>query len=393
MTPPEGTPDEHATPGSRPVPPPPPAPRSEPSAPPVTLPATPDGPPEPVVVPDLAPESIRRDLDWNSPDYQGVRRRSRRKKPKKHWYRPRNTLGFPALALVLVLLAALIYVNAQMSSIRRAPLMPELGGRASAGTNVLLVTSASAEHSLASDPRTMVIQLVHLAADGANASVINLPTDTYLPDPTRPAKDHGSVRLVDAYRAAGIPRLVKVIDHALDLDIDHAAQIGVAGYARVTDRLGGVDMPTTKGARHFTGAQAQRYTSDTSTTSIESGRLNQVWLKAMLTETMTPSVLLNPFSMIGLLKDTKPNLVIDDQFTNGALRDLLWKARHLRASTIRFITVPHRGYATRTEEHKDKHGKVEHTRIKVLLPDTAGLRQLGAAIRTDNDAGIAVFGS
>ena len=237
----------------------------------------------------------------------------------------------------------------------------------------------------------MVIQLVHLSADGSRASVVNLPTDLYLSDPVRPAKEPGSIRLVDAYRADGIPRLVTVIDEALQVNIDHAAQVGVAGYARVTDRLGGVDMASGHGVRHFTGAQAQHFTTDTQNSSIEYGRLNQFWLKAILTETMKPSVLLNPFTMLGLLRDTKPNLVVDEQFTNGAMRGLLWKARHLRPSTIRFITVPHRGYATRTEQHKGNHGKVERTRIKVLLPDAPGLRQLGAAIRGDNDSGLAVF--
>jgi len=347
--------------------------------------------------PSFDSPSINQDLDWERPDYKGMRRRrsSRVKKKQPHWYRPRNTLGIPALVVVLVLLAALIYVNAQMSGIRRAPLLPDHAGRTGLGTNVLIVASDSAQHSLASDPRTMVLQLVHVSADGANASVINLPTDLFLPAPSDATGDAGPQRLVDAYRTAGVPRLVATVQDALGIDVDHAAQVGFAGYVRVTDRLGGIDMPSDQGIRHFTGAQAEHYSTSTADTSIAAGRANQEWLKAMLTSAMTPGVLLNPFTMVGLLKDTKPNLVLDDEFTNGGLRGLLWRSRHLRPSSIRFLTAPSTGYAARTlVEHTTKPDgtkKTVRTRIRVLLPDLAGLKQLGAAVRADNDSGIAVF--
>lgn len=361
-------------------------------------PPLPGGRPEPVEPPRFDSPSINQELDWERPEYKGVRRRRSRPVKKKHWYRPRNTLGIPALVIVLIVLASLLYVNAQMSGIRRAPLLPDLAGRAGLGTNVLIVASDSGEHSLASDPQTMVLQLVHLSASGANASVINLPTDLYLPDPTQPPDTGGSQRLVDAYRTAGVPRLVETVQDSLGIDVDHVAQVGFAGYVRVTDRLGGVDMPSDQGVRHFTGDQAERYTTTSAGSSIAAGRANQEWLKAMLTSALTPSVLLNPFTMVGLLKDTKPNLVLDDEFTNGALRSLLWRSRHLRPSSIRFLTAPSVRYAVRTLVRRttgsggaDGTKKTERTKVKVLLPDLAGLKQLGVAVRADNDSGIAVF--
>ena len=358
-------------------------------------PPLPDGHPDPIELSDFEPPEIDTDLDWQSPDYRGVRRTRTKRVKKPHWYRPRNTLAFPALAIVLLLLIAVLYVNAQMSGIRRAPLLPDFGGRGGAGTNVLLVASNSSEHSLASDPRTMVIQLVHVSADGADADVVNLPTDLYLPDAGTSAKHRGSRRLVDAYRSAGIPRVATMVQSALGINIDHVAQVGFAGYVRVTDRLGGVDMPSDQGLRHFTGAQAERYTTEDAASSIAAGRANQQWLKAMLTSALTPSVLLNPFTLVGLLRDTKPNLVLDDGFTNGALRGLLWRSRHLRPSSIRFVTVPYVRYATRTmvstTTKADGKEKKVRTRAKVLLPDVPGLEQLGAAVRIDNDSGVAVF--
>ena len=200
-------------------------------------------------------------------------------------------------------------------------------------------------------------------------------------------------------RANAYARVKRLVDsrviQGFTIDVDHAAQVGFAGYVRVTDRLGGIDMPSDQGIRHFTGAQAEHYSTSTADTSIAAGRANQEWLKAMLTSAMTPGVLLNPFTMIGLLKDTKPNLVLDDEFTNGGLRSLLWRSRHLRPSSIRFLTAPSTGYAARTLlEHTTKPDgtkKTVRTRIRVLLPDLAGLKQLGAAVRSDNDSGIAVF--
>lgn len=333
-------------------------------------------------------------FDWESPHYRGKRRASAPTVKKKHWYRPRNTILIPLLVIVLIVLASGLYVEHELKGVQRAPFLADFGGPRSAGDNVLLVGSESPAHALALDQSTMIVQLVHLSANGGAAAVINLPRDLYLPEP--PARSAtrtgrvgtangvtatGSRTLQEAYAKGGEPLLVETVQADLGVSIEHVAQIGFAGYVRVTDRLGGVTMPTPDGPRSFTGPQALSYvdaTTGLANGDITNGSRNQQWLKAMIEGAFTPHVLLNPFQLIGLLHDTTPNLVLDDAFTVGELRRLGWKARHLRPDSIRYLTAPYRGF-------------VQRKGATVLMPNLTELHQLGSAVRRDDASGIASF--
>lgn len=313
------------------------------------------------------------------PERVRVRRRVRLEPPpraRRRWYR--NPLLLVPLVLVLLVLGYVVYVNAQLAGIRRAPLLADYGGAAGAGTNVLLVGSDNADGALAADPDTLVVQLVHLAADGRRAAVVHVPRDMWLPQPGTGGA--GSWTLADAYRVGGGPKVVETVQLDLGVTVQHVVQVSFSAYRRVTDRIGGVDLPTADGARHFTGAQALRYADAPGLPqgTIETGHRHQEWLKAMLGEALTPGSVLNPLRVLGLLRDTTPRTVVDDTFTAGAMRGLGWRSRHLRPDAIRYLTAPYRGF-------------VERSGRRVLLPDAQPLAQLGAALRTDNQSAIAGF--
>ena len=180
------------------------------------------------------------------------------------------------------------------------------------------------------------------------------------------------------YLHSGATALATDLQTVLGVTIAHVVQVEYAGYVAATDRLGGIDVTTGKGTQHISGEQARSYVDQPGISSVVAGQRNQHWLRGMLESAFTPGVLLNPFKIIGLLHDFVPNLVLDDAFTTGAIRSLAWHSRGLSPSQTRYLTVPYKGYAP-------VDGGV------VLLPDLAGMRQLGAAIRADNDSGIAVF--
>lgn len=301
-----------------------------------------------------------------------------------HKWRRRLLIAVPVVVLAL-LVGYLIYLNLQLSGIRRAPFLADVGGPHGAGTNVLLVGSEARGDALAADPDTLVVQLVHVSADGHSAAVVNLPRDLLLAAPvdleTEPAGSAGSRTVADAYRADGNALLDETVQQALGLNIDHIVQVSFSAYQHVTDRLGGVDMPTAEGERHFTGSQALAYAdaADLPGGTVETGQRHQQWMKAMIADALHPLSLLNPFRLVGLLHDTTPRMVVDDSFTSGAMRGLAWHSRHLGAAGIRYLTAPHGAYGTRTGVGR------------VLLPNAAALRQLGEALRTDNAAAIATF--
>lgn len=307
--------------------------------------------------------------------HHGSRPRGHHHHHRHHWYRPRNTIGFPLLALLLVVVGFVLYVNHELSSIRRTPLNAEFGGPPSAGTNVLLVASNAPSGSVRVDAGTMVLQLIHLSADGTHASLIDIPRDLLLPRPGT-----GRATITATYARSGTQAVASEVQDALGITLTHVLQVDFAGYVRATDRLGGVDVRTETGVRHLTGDQARAYVDQTGVASIVTGQRAQHWLRGMVEATLTPGVILNPIKLVGLLHDMMPNLILDDTLTNGTIRSLAWHSRGLSPTQTRYLTVPVLGYR----------------RIggaTVLLPDMHAIRQLGAAIRTDNDSGIAVFGN
>jgi LCP family protein required for cell wall assembly len=297
----------------------------------------------------------------------------------KHWYRPRNTVLIPLLVLVLVVAGFLLYANAQLAGIRRATLLPPYDAPAGVGTNILLVGSEAPPGALALDLPTTVVQLVHLSADRRQAAVVNVPRDLLLPAPSGTGA-RGRETPVRAYARGGDPALVQLLSSALGVRVDHVVQVEFSAYARVTDRLGGVDMPTAAGVRHFSGDTALRYVDDPAAPggTVETGHRHQQWLKAMLAATVRPSVLLDPFTLLGLLRDTTSRMVVDDTFTTGAMRGLLWSFRRLGPDAIHYLTAPYR-----------RHAEVDGARV--LLPATSSLGQLAQALHSDNQAALATF--
>ncbi|MGN6251505.1 MAG: LCP family protein [Marmoricola sp.] len=340
--------------------------------PPAEVPPLPEG-----TRPPRIDDTERARLDWEHPDYQGVRRRRRRPPaPTHHWYRPRNTVLIPLVVLVLLLGGFVVYLDAQLAGIRRSPLLPAFDGPAGVGINVLLVGSEAPADSLAVDGSTMVVQLVHLSADRSLATVVNVPRDLLL----HPAGDQRSETPAQAYARGGEPVLVGLVGATLDVRVDHVVQVGFDAYRRVTDRLGGVDMPTAEGERHFDGEQALRYADepDVSGGTVETGHRHQQWLKAMLAAAVRPAVLLDPLVVVGLLRDTTPRMVVDDTFTTADMRGLLWSSRGLDPGSIHYLTTP-------TGRHRRVAGRT------VLLPDPPALAQLAQALHADDQATLATF--
>lgn len=323
------------------------------------------------------------DLAWldrhpHNRDHHGTSGHGRRRHHHRrhHWYRPRNTIGLPLLALVLVVVGFVLYVNHELSSIRRTPLNAQFGGPASTGTNVLLIASDAPSGAVRADTRTMVVQLIHLSVDGMHASLIDIPRDLLLPAHA----GAGRATIATTYSRSGAQALASQVQDALRITLTHVLQVDFAGYVRATDRLGGVDVRTETGLRRLSGDQARAYVDQAGIASIVTGQRAQHWLRGIVEATLTPGVVLNPLKLLGLLHDMTPNLVLGDTLTNGAIRSLVWHARGLSPSQTRYLSVPVLGYR----------------RIggaTVLLPDTQGIRQLGGAIRADNDSGIAVFGN
>jgi LCP family protein required for cell wall assembly len=111
------------------------------------------------------------------------------------------------------------------------------------------------------------IMIIHVAGDKKSASIVSIPPDSWVGIPGR-----GKDRITSAYALGGPPLLVQTVEQLTRIRIDHFIAVDFAGFATMTDAVGGVDIvvpadshasANTKrwrpGPQHMDGATALRY--------------------------------------------------------------------------------------------------------------------------------------
>ncbi|HLR98178.1 MAG TPA: LCP family protein [Mycolicibacillus parakoreensis] len=309
---------------------PPPAPRRPPPPQPWRAPRTPAAPPPRPPQPPRPPRP---------PRPVGRRRR---------W--PRRIAG-AAVLVVLVLAAGLIGATVwadrglqRQTALVAYPQRPATGS----GTTWLLVGSDSRrdltedrQADLATggdigDGRTDTVLLVHLPRPGSSTAttVVSLPRDSYLPIP-----GYGTDKLNAAYGLGGAPLLVRTVEQATGLRVDHYAEIGFGGFADLVDALGGVDLclpdpiddplaglQLPAGCQRLDGATALGYVRTRATPRADLDRMvdQRMFLTALLHRLTSPTVWLNPVRWVTAPPAALDALTVDDGDRIWDLARLAW---------------------------------------------------------------------
>ncbi len=246
------------------------------------------------------------------------------------------------LTVVLVLLvgyaAFLIWVPVHsFNSMPRVDSTPTGERPASgAGKNFLLVGSDSREGltpeqeialstgSAAQDPgqRTDTIMVLHRSSSGKDV-LISIPRDSYVAIP-----GHGHNKINAAFAIGGPKLLVTTIEQATGLRIDGFVKVGFAGFASVVDALGGVeicvpfDMDDWRaginlkaGCQVLQGPEAlgfvrARYSDPRG--DIGRAERQRQFLKAVMTQALTPATLLNPFRYYAVVMAPSKGLTLGE---------------------------------------------------------------------------------
>lgn len=245
------------------------------------------------------------------------------------------------------------------------------------GTNYLLIGSDARPGDTGS--RSDVIQLVHVAGNHKDVWIIHFPRDLYVPVP-----GHGEDKINAAYAYGQSPLLVQTIQDLVGIKINHVAKTDFEGFKNLTDALGGVDINNQQaspkypaGPVHLNGDQALEYVRERKTLSegdISRGQRQQTWLKAMMSETLQPSVLLNPGKLNGVIDAGTKHTTVDNTLSSSTIRREAIKLRSVRGGNIHFVTAPFSGFGTAPNG-----GSID-------ILDTQGMAELSDALRTDDMA-------
>ncbi|WP_277226386.1 LCP family protein, partial [Mycolicibacterium hassiacum] len=248
------------------------------------------------------------------------------------------------------------------SELQRIPALADYPGRpaAGAGTTWLLVGSDSrsdltpeqqAQLSTGGDlgnGRTDTILLVHIPRLGSSTptTVVSIPRDSYVEIP-----GYGSDKINAAYSLGGAPLLAQTVEQATGVRLDHYAEVGFAGFARLVDAVGGVtacpaepiDDPLAginlpAGCQELDGRTALGFVRSRATPRADLDRManQRAFLSALLHRAASPSVWLNPLRWSPMAGAARAAVTVGAQDHVWNLARLAWS---LRGDTTN-VTVP-----------------------------------------------------
>ncbi|WP_344907301.1 LCP family protein [Actinomadura meridiana] len=278
-----------------------------------------------------------------------MRRRRRR------WPR---VVGGLVVVLLVVMVGGYFYLD---SRLKRESVLEDYPGRIgdTPGTNWLIVGSDSREGLSKADQkrlrtgfaggrRTDSMMLLHYGSGGT--SLISLPRDSYLP-----IQGHGSNKLNAAFAFGGPKLLVRTVEKATGVHIDHYAEIGFNGFVGVVDAVGGVDicvkddikdpkagLDLKAGCQTLDGGQALGYvrTRKFARADLERVEHQRQFFGALMKKSTSPGTMLNPFRSVPLAMNATSNFLVDDGDHLHNLVRMMWAMKGVSGGDGVTTTVP-----------------------------------------------------
>jgi LCP family protein required for cell wall assembly len=204
-----------------------------------------------------------------------------------------------------------------------------------------------------------VIMVATIAEDGQSASIISIPRDSWVDVPGR-----GKNKINAAYAFGGPPLLIETVEQLSRVHIDHFAVIDFAGFAQMTDAVGGIDVNVGQeserggvvvpaGEQHLNGEQAVVYVRDRENLpggDLDRVRRHQAALRAFVQKALSSGMLSSPASAYSLVDTVSRHVGVDDSLSNTGLAELAFGMRNLRNSSISFLTAPTTGTGTEGDQ-------------------------------------------
>ncbi|WP_367042579.1 LCP family protein [Streptomyces sp. Je 1-332] len=299
---------------------------------------------------------------------------TRAPRPAPNW---RRRLKIGSITLVVVLLAVSIgtYFWADSKLKREVDLSkvierPEGG----AGTNYLIVGSDSREGMSDQDKkdlhtgsaegkRTDSMMILHVADDGGN-TMISLPRDSNVTIPSFKGAESGKLypnqgrqtKLNAAYAEDGPELLVRTVEYNTGLKIDHYAEIGFGGFAKIVDAVGGVEMDIPEGFKdEKSGAdfEAGKQTLDGKEalafvrtryalkgSDLDRTKNQQKFLAALANQAATPGTVLNPFKLYPTMGAGLDTLVVDKDMGLFDVASMFWAMKGVTGGDGKSMNMP-----------------------------------------------------
>ncbi|GJF32246.1 transcriptional regulator [Kitasatospora sp. NE20-6] len=299
-------------------------------------------------------------------------------KPRSRRRRVLRIAVFSAVGLLLIGAGAAGYAYWKLNgNIRSVDIDTQLGtGRPPASVggafNLLVLGSdsrAGANGSLAGGAvgdgaRSDTAMVVHVNREHSAASVVSIPRDTLVARPACTSPEGTPVAAVrsamfnSAYEVGGPACAVKTAEKLTGLRMDHFVEIDFAGFARLVDAIGGVDVTTTvaisdrdsglhlaPGHHHLAGAEALAFvrTRHGVGNGSDLGRieLQQQMVRSIMEQVGTVGVTSNPARLWSLADKLTSAMTTDSDLASvSALVGLANTLKGIGPAQLTMVTLP-----------------------------------------------------
>ena len=310
----------------------------------------------------------RKELDPFAPDAMDRSTRARlRRRRRRRW----QIAGYVFSLLLLAGTGTLRYLYDHLEDIVQEPIAPvEAEEDEMDPFNALLVGSDSREGLTEEEQlrlgaeevggqRADTIILAHVDPSNNRVTMIQFPRDLYVPI------DGGYSNKVNTALAEGPSPLVRTIEELSGLEINHYAQVNIAGFRDIVDAIGGVEIcipdpipfdPKTgievteeeTGMVTFDGERALRFVRSRNYATGDFERIanQQKFMSAALNKVTSTSTFFRPTRIINLYRAVGDNLVIDEGTKLSRLLSIARRLRSFDPETYEAYIVPNLGTTT-----------------------------------------------
>jgi LCP family protein required for cell wall assembly len=213
---------------------------------------------------------------------------------------------------------------------------------------------------------TDTIMLVHISPGRHLVTVLSIPRDTMVPmyactsspgHPGQQANPNYDVQINSLLAIGGPVCLWETVEQATGIFIDHIIGIGMLGFVKVVNDLGGVNvcvpfnvndtvsgLNLTAGEHHINGIQALAFwrTREAIGNGSDLQRIQRdQFMSAQVVKGVLGSGLLsNPFRLLSIVSDAAAAMTTDNGMTVSNLVSIAESLRSLNSKNVQFITAP-----------------------------------------------------
>jgi LCP family protein required for cell wall assembly len=271
--------------------------------------------------------------------------------------------GIVVLILIVVAVSSYFWADGKLNKSVTLPATTAT----SAGTNWLIVGSDSRQ-GLSRTQR----DALHVGTSGSSASdslmllhmggpkpvLISIPRDSYVPIP-----GYGENKINASLAFGGPTLLIKTVENATGLRIDHYMGIGFGGLVSVVNTVGGVrvclpqaiqdsysGVNLSKGCHNLNGTQALAFVRDRhsfATSDLQRIQDQRAFLKALLSKATSPGVYLNPFTAYPFASTAAGSIAVDK---GTSLYDLIQAGLALRGAQTGTVPIANAALPTNAGE-------------------------------------------